>query len=145
MPRVQQGSSKGFVGKLQDVLSDLGAIVEKPPEYVVARVKFIDTVRNTIIHNGRLPRPGKDETRHQLGQRVTYIVYTILPEINRQAFFRVLKVCPEDRATFSLDEPVLREFFTEGKVGQTIESLSDLRILERFLRPANEPEADNRA
>lgn len=136
--RVQQGSSKGFVGKLQDVLVDLGAIVEKPPKEVIARVKFIDTVRNTIIHNGRLPRPGKDETRHQLGQRVTYIVYTILPEINRQAFFRVLKVSPEDRKMFSLDEPALREFFSEGKAGQTIETLSDLRILEKLLGPAGE-------
>jgi hypothetical protein len=58
-------------------------------------------------------------------------------------FFRVLKVSPEDRAMFSLDEPVLREFFTEGKLGPTIESVSDLRIREKLLRPADEPESDD--
>lgn len=51
---------------------------------------------------------------------------------------RVLKVSPEDRAMFSLDEPVLHKFFSEGKVGQTIESLSDLRILEKLFDPAGE-------
>lgn len=141
--RVQQGTAKGFVGKLQDVLTDLGAIDEKPHKDVLARVKFIDTARNAIIHNGRLPKPGKDETRPQLGQKVAYIVYTILPEINRLAFFRALGVSPEDRTTFALDEPVLREFFTEGKVGPTVESLSDLRVLEKLLRPADEPESDD--
>ena len=141
--RVQQGSSKGFVGKLQDVLEDLGAIDENPTKDVVARVKFIDTMRNTIIHNGRLPRPGKDETRTQLGQRVAYIVYTILPAINLQALLMVLKVSPEDQARYSLHEPVLREFFTEGKAGQMVESLSDLRILTKLLRPADELETDD--
>jgi hypothetical protein len=141
--RVQQGTSKGFVGKRQDVLTDLGAIPENPPKDMLARVKFIDTARNAIIHNGRLPRPGKDETRLQLGQKMAYLVYTILPEINRQAFFRVLEVSPEDRARFSLDEPVLREFFTEGKLGPTIESVSDLRILEKLLRPADELESND--
>ncbi len=43
-----------------------------------------------IIHNGRLPRSGKDDTRHQLGQKVAYLIYTIHLEINRQAFLCVL-------------------------------------------------------
>ena len=58
-------------------------------------------------------------------------MYTILPETSRQVFFRVLKVSPE--------EPALREFFTEGKVGPTVENLNDLRILVQLLRPADEP------
>jgi hypothetical protein len=74
---------------------------------------------------------------------VAYIVYTILPETSRQVFFRVLKVSPEEPATFSFDEPALREFFTEGKVGPTVATLSDLQILEQRLRPADEPESDD--
>jgi hypothetical protein len=142
--RIQQGSSKGFVGKLQDVLADLGAITDKPSKDVIARVKFIDKTRNLIIHNGRLPRPGENETRHQLGQKIAHIVYTILPEINRQAFFRVLNISPEKRRMFLLDEPVLREYFMEGRLGLTIESVSSLRILEQLLRPADEPKSDEK-
>ena len=50
----------------------------------------------------------------------------------------MLNLSPEERAMFMLDEPVLGEFFMEGRLGATIESLSDIRILERILRPADE-------
>jgi hypothetical protein len=56
-------------------VTDFDAVDACPPELVRERVRFIDTIRNAIIHNVRLPRPTEGETRHQLGQRVATIVY----------------------------------------------------------------------
>jgi hypothetical protein len=140
--RVDQGLAKGFVAKLQDLLRDLGAIDTDPPPEVLERVRFIDTVRNAITHSGRLPKPSKEESRHQLGQRVAKIVYHVIHDINTQAFLRQIGFEDEDRKRFALDSKLLRQFFTDGNLGPTIEAVSDLRILDRMLRSADDPESD---
>ena len=136
--RVDQGLSKGFTDKLQDILTDFGAIDPSPPEPVRERVRFIDTIRNAIIHNGRLPRPDDGETCHQLGQKVATIVYTVIPEINCQAFYRVLGMDVGTRQSLKLDSPVLREYFTDGRLSAGIEDVSDISILDKLLRNADE-------
>lgn len=132
--RIDQGLSKGFVDKLQDILTDFGAIDTNPPGAVKDRVRFIDTIRNQIIHNGRLPRPDEGETRHQLGQRVATIVYSVIPEINCQAFYRVMGLDDATREQFRLDSSVLREFFTEGRLAASMGDLSDISVLDKVLR-----------
>ena len=99
-------------------------------------MRFIDTIRNAIIHNGRLPRPDEGETRHQLGQRVATIVYSVIPEINCQAFYRVMGLDDATRQRFKLDSPVLREFFTDGRLSASIGDLSDISVLDKVLRAA---------
>lgn len=132
--RIDQGLSKGFVDKLQDILTDFGAIDANPPGPVKNRVRFIDTIRNQVIHSGRLPRPDEGETRHQLGQRVATIVYSVFPEINCQAFYRVMGMNDATRERFKLDSPVLREFFTDGRLSASIGDISDISILDKVLR-----------
>ena len=134
----RQGLSKGFTDKLQDILTDFGAIDPSPPEPVRERVRFIDTIRNAIIHNGRLPRPDDGETRHQLGQKVATIVYTVIPEINCQAFYRVMGMDEGTRQWLKLDSPVLRQYFTDGRLSAGIEDISDISILDKILRQADE-------
>jgi hypothetical protein len=132
--RVDQGLSKGFIDKLQDILTDFGAVDADPPEPVRGRVRFIDTIRNAIVHNGRLPRPAEGETRHQLGQRVATIVYSVIPEINCQAFYRVMGLDDDARQSLKLDSPVLRQFFTDGRLSASIGDLSDISVLDKVLR-----------
>jgi hypothetical protein len=132
--RIDQGLSKGFVDKLQDILTDFDAVDPNPPAPVKDRVRFIDTIRNAIIHNGRLPRPDEGETRHQLGQRVATIVYSVIPEINCQAFYRVMGLDDATRQRFQLDSPGLREFFTDGRLAASIGDLSDISVLDKVLR-----------
>jgi hypothetical protein len=134
--RIDQGLAKGFFAKLQDLLVELGAIEPNPGAEVLARVRFVDTLRNAVIHTGRLPPPDQDENRRQLGQRVARIAGRVLPAINAAAFYRQLGFSAEARQQFCLDTPELRAFFTGGDLGPMIEDVSDLRILERFLTPA---------
>jgi len=138
--RVDQGLSKGFIDKLQDILTDFGAVEAGAPEPVQERVRFIDSIRNAIIHNGRLPRPAEGETRQQLGQRVATIVYSVIPEINCQAFYRVLGLDDGARQWLKLDSTVLREFFTDGRLAASIENLSDISILDKVLRTVEDAE-----
>lgn len=132
--RVDQGLSKGFVDKLQDILTDFGAVDANPPEPVRERVRFIDTIRNAIVHSGRLPRPAEGETRHQRGQRVATIVYSVIPEINCQAFYRVMGLDDDARQWLKLDSPVLRQFFSDGRLPASIGDLSDISVLDKVLR-----------
>ncbi len=135
--RIDQGLSKGFVDKLQDILTDFGAIDADPPEPIRERVRFIDTTRNAIIHTGRLPRPAAGESRHQLGQRVAAIVYSVIPEINCQAFYRVMGLDDGTRQRLKLDSPVLRQFFTEGRLPASVGEVSDISVLDKVLRAAD--------
>jgi hypothetical protein len=141
--RVDQGVSKGFIGKLQDILTDFGAIDPSPPEPVRERVRFIDTIRNAIIHNGRLPHPDDGETRHQLSHKVATIVYTVIPEINCQAFYRVMGMDEGTRKQLKLESPVLRQYFTDGRLSAGIEDISDISILDKILRQADEAADEN--
>lgn len=53
--RIDQGLAKGFVAKLEDVLVDFGAVDVPVSKEVKERIRFIDCIRNAIIHNGRDP------------------------------------------------------------------------------------------
>jgi hypothetical protein len=48
-------------------------------------------------------RPDEGETRQQFGQRVATIVYSVIPEINRQVFYRVMGLDVASRQRFQLD------------------------------------------
>jgi hypothetical protein len=133
--KVDQGLS-GFIERLQDILTDFGAVDAAPPESVQVRMRFIDTIRNAIIHTGRLPKPAEGETRHQFGRRVAAIVYSVIPEINCQAFYRVMGLDDNARRWLGLESPVLRQFFTDGRPLASIGDLSDISVLEKVLRPA---------
>ncbi len=135
--RMDQGLAKGFVAKLEDVLVDFGAVDVPVLTEVKERIRFIDRIRNAIIHNGRLPTPAKDETQEALGQRVAIIVNDIIPEINRQAFYRAFGFDSEDRQKFALDESPLREFFVQGRLGPIIQQMSDLSILDKLFGELN--------
>lgn len=141
--RVDQGLSKGFTDKLQDILTDFGATDANPSDPVRERVRFIDSIRNAIIHNGRLPRPEEGETRHQLGQKVASIVYSVIPEINCQAFYRVMGMDDEIRQWLKLDSTVMRQYFTDGRLSAGIEDVSDISILDKLLRSADKPDSDS--
>lgn len=137
--RVDQGLSKGFTDKLLDILTDFGAIEESPPVPVRERVRFIDTIRNAIIHNGRLPRPEQGETRHHVGQKVASIVYSVIPEINCQAFYRVMGMDDNTRQSLNLDSMVMRQFFTAGQLCAGFDDVSDISIFDKLLRNAEKP------
>lgn len=131
--RVDQGLAKGFVAKLEDLLVEFGAIDPNPTDEVRNRIRFVDTLRNAVIHNGRLPRPDENESRQQLGQRVAKFSGQVLPSINAAAFYRLLGFDQQAREQFALETPELRQFFVDGDLGPTINDISDLRILERLL------------
>jgi len=135
--RVDQGLAKGFVAKLEDLFVEFGAVNLNPTDEVRNRIRFVDTLRNAVIHNGRLPRPDENESRWQLGQRVAKFSGQILPLINAAAFYRLLGFDQQARHQFALETPELHEFFVKGDLGLTINDISDLRILERLLGSAD--------
>jgi hypothetical protein len=136
--RIDQGLAKGFLGKLQDLLTDFGAVDANPSQEVFERIRLIDTLRNAVIHNGRLPKTLPDGDQSVTGHRIAQIGCAILPEITAQAFYRVLQFAPQDRDRFGLQSDELRHFFMEGKLGPTVTDVSALRILDRFLRVVDE-------
>ena len=135
--RVDQGLAKGFVTKLEDLLVEFGAVDPNPTDEVRNRIRFVDTLRNAVIHNGRLPRADENESRQQLGQRVAQFSGQVLPSINAAAFYRLLGFDQQARDQFALETPELRDFFVNGDLGPTINDISDLRILERLLGSAD--------
>jgi len=84
----------------------------------------------------------KAKTRHQLGQRVATIVYSVIPEINCQAFYRVMGLDDDVRQWLGLDSPVLRQFFSDGLLPASIGDVSDISVLDKLLRAVEEEAAD---
>lgn len=131
--RIDQGLAKGFLAKLKDLLQDLGAVDDPLTSEANARIRLLDSLRNSVIHTGRLPRPEAGESREDLGRRMAWIASQVLPEINEQAFYRVLGFSEGDRSHFGLDMNVLRRYIVEGYIGESVEDISVIRRLDRVL------------
>jgi hypothetical protein len=54
-------------------------------------VRFIDTIRNAVVHNGRLPRPAEGKNPHPTRPASRRHRLYCFPEITCQALYRIFE------------------------------------------------------
>lgn len=95
------------------LLRDLGIILTEDGEPILARVKYLNTVRNRLTHSGEMPLL-KGMTQEQSDRYTVNIVGGVLQELNQLALGKLLGFTAGGAGSRSKDTADLRRFFAEG-------------------------------
>jgi hypothetical protein len=87
--RVDQGLASSLTDKTRRLLMDLGIIGEAPSDSIDRRIRFMNAVRNRLVHTGEyasLPSLSEDQSKRYN----TAIAIGVVPEINVMALGQIL-------------------------------------------------------
>lgn len=110
--KVMQGPYS-LLDSLVSLLKDLTIIVDDDNEQTLARVGYLNTVRNRLTHAGEMPLL-KNLDQVQSDRYTVNIVAGVLQELNQLAFGKRLGFSPQGLGSLSQHTDTLRRFFVEG-------------------------------
>ncbi|MBW2104117.1 MAG: hypothetical protein JRH05_15990 [Deltaproteobacteria bacterium] len=112
--RVMQGPFSAL-DNLRSLLQELDVIPSSPSQDdVLQRVKFINVVRNRIIHTGKMPTL-PNLTREQSARYTVSIIGGVIPEICRMFIGKKLGFAERGLGSLSLYTDDLKNFFEAGQ------------------------------